>query len=73
MTGLAKAGLVRPGRLSIGTCLAIQLGSSGILTCGVGELILLLLYAILEGFGISSGNGNLLLDRFCASVRHGRQ
>jgi hypothetical protein len=42
-----------------------------VLTRRVGELVLLLLYAVLESFGISAGNRDLLLDGFCASVGHG--
>lgn len=41
-----------------------------VLTCRVGQLILLLLYAVLQCLGISSCNGNLLLQRLGACVGH---
>jgi hypothetical protein len=39
-------------------------------TCGVGELILLALYPILEGLGVATGYLNALLNRICSNVRH---
>lgn len=40
------------------------------LTCGVGELVLLALYAVLQCLGIPAGNLYSLLDIFRVRVRH---
>ena len=41
-----------------------------ILTCSVGQLILLALYPVLQGLSISPSDSYLLLDRFGIRVRH---
>jgi hypothetical protein len=45
-------------------------GKLGGRTCGVGKLVLLALYPILQGLGIPTGDLDLLLDGFCVCVRH---
>ena len=41
-----------------------------ILTCGVGQLILLALYSVFQGLGIPPRDCYLLLDRLRIRVRH---
>ena len=41
-----------------------------ILTCRVGQLILLALYSVFQGFGIPPRDGDLLLDGLGIRVRH---
>jgi len=40
-------------------------------TGGVGKLVLLALYPVLEGLGIAAGDLDLLLDRLLVRVGHG--
>jgi hypothetical protein len=39
-------------------------------TCGVGELILLSLYPVLERLGVATSYLNALLNGICTNVRH---
>jgi hypothetical protein len=39
-------------------------------TCGVGKLVLLALYPVLQGLSIPTGDLDLLLNGFCVCVRH---
>lgn len=47
-----------------------RLSGSLKLTCGVGKLVLLALYPILQCLRIPTGDLDLLLDGLCVCVRH---
>jgi hypothetical protein len=45
-------------------------GIGCLLTCGVGQLILLALYSVFEGLSVAAGDLDLLLNGLCVRVRH---
>ena len=52
------------------SCPELNLNRSLKLTCGVGKLILLALYPVLQCLRIPAGDLDLLLNRLCVCVRH---